>query len=139
MIICFNCFFAFYAWLQMGFVDFLGNFMSMGNAEQGTKITDFILDFLLAYKFKSHLLYLPFILTILYFVFEKKILKDSYDKKIETINKKFVAIVIVSACLLLDMYAVSIVAKNTLSIKKNKHKLRHQKPAILMMNCGIKL
>lgn len=111
ILICFNCFFAFYAWLQMGFVDFLGNFMSMGNAEQGTKITDFILDFLLAYKFKSHLLYLPFILTILYFVFEKKILKDSYDKKIETINKKFVAIVIVSACLLLDMYAVSIVAK----------------------------
>ena len=44
-----NFFIAFYAWLQIGFMNFLGAFMSMGNAEQGTKITDYIVDFVKAY------------------------------------------------------------------------------------------
>ena len=111
VLIAFNFFLAFYAWLQMGFIDFLGAFMSVGNAEQGTKITEFIFDFLLAYKFKSHLLYIPFIASVIYYIFEKKLLKKNYDKRIEKVNKKFVAIVTVTFILLLDLHGITIMSK----------------------------
>lgn len=112
ILIVFNFFLAFYAWLQMGFIDFLGAFMSVGNAEQGTKITEFIFDFLLAYKFKSHLLYIPFIASTLYYAFEKMILKKNYDKKIDNPNKKFIAIVVIAFIFLLDLYGITVISES---------------------------
>jgi len=75
ILIVFNIFVVFYAWLQLGFIDFLGTFISMGNAEQGTKITSYILDFLVSVSLKAYLLYLLFALFIVYLVLEKKIVK----------------------------------------------------------------
>lgn len=78
----FNFVVALYAWLQMGFLNFLGAFISIGNAEQGTKITSYIWEFLCSYKLSYYIIYLPFIGTILYFLNERKITKDGYIKKI---------------------------------------------------------
>lgn len=82
-----NLFIAVYAWIQLGFMDFLGTFMSLGSAEQGTKVTDFIGDFLVSINVKDYLLIIPFVLVLLYFIFEKKILKDGYNSKLDVNNK----------------------------------------------------
>ena len=82
--------------------------MSMGNAEQGTKITDFILDFLLAYKLKSHILYIPFVMTTTYFCLEKRVLKEKYEKVVEKISKKFIIGFVVSSVLIMCIYGFSI-------------------------------
>lgn len=57
--------------------------MSLGNAEQGTKITDYIFEFLHAYVPTLHLIYIPFILTIIYFIFERYITRDGFEKKVD--------------------------------------------------------
>ena len=75
-----------YAWLQLCFMDFLGAFISMGSAEQGTKITDYIGDFILSVNWKNYLLFIIFILLILYFIFEKKIITNTYNDKISLKN-----------------------------------------------------
>ena len=98
----------FYAWLQIGFMNFLGAFMSMGNAEQGTKITDYIMDFLKAYNFRVHLIYIPLILYILYIILEKKFTNGGFDKKIEY-NKKLVIKIASSLILLCGVYYLTII------------------------------
>lgn len=87
IIIVVDTFITIYAWLQAGFMDFLGAFMSMGNAEQGTKITQYIVDFLGSYKWTTHLIYVPLIFMILYFIFEKRITHNGYNNKV-IYNKK---------------------------------------------------
>ena len=79
--ILFNLFIVFYAWMQIGFIGFLGAFMSLGNASQGTKVTNYIADFLNSYKWTTHLIYIPFILISLYYIFEKKLTNKGYLAK----------------------------------------------------------
>ncbi len=82
LLIIFNFFIVFYAWLQLGFMNFLGAFISLGNAEQGTKVVDYISEFLYSFTFKLHLVYIPFILSVLYIIFERYITRDGFIKKV---------------------------------------------------------
>lgn len=79
----FNFFWVFYAWLQLGFINFLGAFISIGNAEQGTKITSYILEFINSYNPILHTVYIPFILICLYYYFERYITRDGFEKKVD--------------------------------------------------------
>lgn len=73
-----NLFIVVYAWVQVGFVGFLGAFMSIGNAGQGTKVTNYIADFLSSYNWTTHLIFIPFIIITLYYIFEKRITNKGY-------------------------------------------------------------
>ena len=84
----FNFIVSFYAWLEIGLVDYLGAFMSVGNVGQGTKATGLIGDFLESYRLVAYTLFIPFILTVIYYVFESKITKDGYNSKIDFKDKK---------------------------------------------------
>lgn len=76
-------------------MDFLGTFISMGSAEQGTKITDYIKDFLLSINTKDYLLFILFILFIIYIIFEKKITKSEFKNRIPFKNyKTYVGIIV---------------------------------------------
>lgn len=83
ILILFNFLIFLYAWLQLGFMNFLGAFISLGNAEQGTKVTDYIFEFFCSYRPIIHTLIIPFILTIIYLVFERYITRDGYEKKLD--------------------------------------------------------
>ncbi len=87
----FNVFVSFYAWLQLGFMNFLGNFMSIGNTGQGTKVIDYISDFLHSYSVKTYYLYIPLGIFLLYEFFERRITRDGFASKInfKSINKVF--------------------------------------------------
>lgn len=82
ILILFNFLVVLYSWLQLCFMDFLGSFISMGSAEQGTKITDYIGDFLVSVSPKNYFLFILFVLFILYIIFEKKITRAKYNKKL---------------------------------------------------------
>ena len=88
IVILVNLFIVVYAWLQLGFMDFLGTFISMGSAEQGTKITDYIGDFLLSINIKDYFLFILFIIFIIYIIFEKKITKSQFKDRIPLKNYK---------------------------------------------------
>lgn len=83
LLVFFNFLVFFYAWLQLGFLNFLGAFISLGNAEQGTKVTDYVLEFLCSFRPAIHTLIIPFILTCIYLIFERYVTRDGYEKKID--------------------------------------------------------
>lgn len=117
LLIIFNFLITLYAWLQLGFMNYLGAFMSLGNVEQGTKITSYIVEFLLSYPLVLHLTFVPFILSILYFIFEKKITGKGYEGKFNFKAWEKDAILVVSLLLLVLFYYATI----TVSFMQNKY------------------
>lgn len=140
LLIAFNFFIVFYAWLQLGFMNFLGAFMSMGNAEQGTKITSYIVEFLCSYKPVLHLIYLPFILSIGYLVFERRITKDGFMKKIPFKSVLYDMALIVYTAILAFGFLVTVEVKfmqNKFQTVSNANLLKYpSSPALAIKNFG---
>ena len=65
-----------YTWIEINLYNYLGFFMGAGNAEQGTKIVDYISDYIAAAKLISLLVLIPFIFYLIYVWF-----LDSYLKR----------------------------------------------------------
>ena len=98
-----------YACAQAGFYNFLGVYMSLQTSSQFGAVVDYIKDFLLSFKFIYFLTFIPFILTILYFVFlDKK--SDNFKLSKQFINT-FVLMLLSGS-----LFYVSI----TLSVFQNK-------------------
>ncbi len=98
-----------YACAQAGFYNFLGVYMSLQTSSQFGAVVDYIKDFLLSFKFMYFLTFIPFILTILYFVFlDKK--SDNFKLSKQFINT-FVLMLLSGS-----LFYVSI----TLSVFQNK-------------------
>ncbi len=84
-----------YAWIEVNLYFYLGFFMGMGNAEQGTKVTDYIKEYIEAANISTYLVILLFIgLCLYYFYIEKKLKEKKLEKtvmfnfKIETKKNK---------------------------------------------------
>ncbi|MDD4795391.1 MAG: LTA synthase family protein [Bacilli bacterium] len=56
-----------YAWVETNLYFYLGLFMGLGNAEQGTKVIDYIREYIIASKLGTYLIIIPFILLLLYY------------------------------------------------------------------------
>ena len=57
-----------YTWLQLGFINFLGVYISFNTSSQFGAVTNYIIDYLTTFKWTYHLIYIPFILSILYYI-----------------------------------------------------------------------
>lgn len=140
LLIMFNFFVAFYAWLQLGFINFIGTFMSIGNVEQGTKITEYIFEFLSAYEPILHIIYVPFILTIVYFVFERYVTRDGFEKKVSFSSLIQDMAILVYAAILIFMYYVTMEVdfmQNKFQTVSNKELFEYpSNPAMAIKNFG---
>ncbi len=140
LLIAFNFLITFYAWLQLGFMNFIGAFMSLGNAEQGTKIGEYVFEFLSAYPPVLHTMFIPFILTILYFVFERNITRDGFDKKIKFSSLIQDTAILVFAGLLGFMFYVTLEVdfmQNKFQTVTNKELIKYpSNPAYAIKNFG---
>ncbi len=58
-----------YTWAEINLYNYLGFFMGIGNAEQGTKIIDYIKDYIQSAKLISLLVLVPFVIYIVYIWF----------------------------------------------------------------------
>lgn len=56
-----------YAWVETNLYFYLGLFMGLGNAEQGTKVIDYIKEYIIASKLGTYLIIIPFILLLGYY------------------------------------------------------------------------
>ena len=91
---------AVYSIVQVGFLNYLGVFISFGTTSQAGAVKDYISDYLATFEFKYYLLLIPPILLLLFYVFlDKKVEKlrandeidfsDKFDsKERKDINKK---------------------------------------------------
>ncbi len=84
-----------YTWIEINLYNYMGFFMGIGNAEQGTKIVDYIKDYIQAAQAISLLVIVPFILYEVYiwfldgFLKRRKLEKTSlFVFKRNTIGKK---------------------------------------------------
>lgn len=129
-----------YSWLQIGFTNFIGMFMSIGNAEQGTKITSYIIDFLCSYRLLMYAVWIPFIIFIIYMIFERNITKDGYNKKIEFKWFIYDAAMIVYFALLCFGFYVTIEVdfmQNKYQTVSNKSLFRYpSNPSLAVKNYG---
>ncbi len=68
-----------YGMLQLGFRNFIGNYVSVNTSNQLGKVTDYINDFFMSFDPKFYLILIPFVLLVLYFIFiDKKIHVNDY-------------------------------------------------------------
>lgn len=72
-----------YAWVEVNLFFYLGFFMGVGNAEQGTKVMDYIKEYVESAKLTTYLVLIPFILLMAYYwILEKKIRLNKLNKTI---------------------------------------------------------
>lgn len=66
-----------YSWAEVNLYFYLGFFMGTGNAEQGTKVTDYYKEYLAATKPLTYLIIILFIIILLYYWYIERKLKIS--------------------------------------------------------------
>ena len=88
-----------YTWLQLGFINFLGVYISFNTSSQFGAVTNYIIDYLTTFKWTYHLIYIPFILSILYYIHLKN---ETYNKI--NLNKKYLLLIPITLILSLTYY-----------------------------------
>lgn len=118
----------FYAYIQLGFNNFLGVYISFGTSSQLGAVVDYIKDFLHSIKYVYYTCYIPFILSLVYLiVFEKKVYNEDrsnatkeekqYKFYLKTLNFVGFSLVVVS------LYYLTLTLKfmqNDLQLTPNK-------------------
>lgn len=87
-----------YSLAQLGFLNFLGVYISFNTSSQFGAVTGYIKEFIESFSFKFYLILIPFIIYILLLIFISK--KTKYERKI--VSKKslrlLILLLIVSIC-----------------------------------------
>lgn len=70
-----------YSWIEVNLYFYMGFFMGIGNTEQGTKVLDYIREYLSASKPATYLIFLLYILLCLYYwLIDRKLLRRKINK-----------------------------------------------------------
>lgn len=109
--------YAFYTWLQLGFINYLGVYISFNTSSQFGAVTDYIFDYLTSFKLVYYVVFLPFIVVLLdYLVINRK---REYNKlKISWKNLFIIPLLLVSCILYYSTLSLSFM-QNEFQIKSN--------------------
>ena len=80
--------FTVYSIAQTGFNKYIGVYMSLGTSSQLGAVIDYIREFILSFKWYYYLLFIPFILSIIYYIFFNKKVIKKYNININKNNYK---------------------------------------------------
>lgn len=114
-----------YEFAEFGLSSYIGFFMGIGNAEQGTKVGEFIRDYFDSFKLIHWTILIPMLIFIAYYlIFDRKIMKNkTRNKKMNFAQKAYIEVVtlvvIVSLCGLYYFTIRSDKFKNTLQTESN--------------------
>ena len=89
-----------YNFAEFGLSSYIGFFMGIGNADQGTKVGEFIRDFFSSYKVIHYTILIPLIIFLIYYIFidrfiTKNIKRNSELTLIQKIYIEVVTVVII--------------------------------------------
>ena len=71
---------SFYAFIQLGFNNFLGVYASLNSSSQLGAVTDYVREFILSFKWTYYLEFIPFILSLILIIFTKNNLKNDFKE-----------------------------------------------------------
>ena len=115
--------YAIYAWLQLGFINYLGVYISFNTSSQFGAVTDYIYDFLTSFKLIYFVTFIPFIFIIIWYLLINR--KKEYHKL--NLNKKSILIIptlILSIILYYGTIKIPFM-QNELQIKSNSKLFRN--------------
>jgi phosphoglycerol transferase MdoB-like AlkP superfamily enzyme len=95
---------AIYAWLQLGFMNFIGVFISLQNASQAEAVKDYILDFFGSFHKIYYLEFIPIILLLVYLIFFSKRFDNLKPIKIKRLVLNSLLLIMLST----NIYYISI-------------------------------
>ena len=72
---------SFYAFIQLGFNNFLGVYASLNTSTQLGAVTDYIREFLLSFKWTYYLELIPFVLSVIFLIVIKSNLKNDFKER----------------------------------------------------------
>lgn len=89
-----------YNFAEFGLSSYIGFFMGIGNADQGTKVGEFIRDFFSSYKVIHYTILIPLIIFLIYYIFidrfvTKNIKRNSEFTLVQKIYIEVVTVVII--------------------------------------------
>ena len=124
IIILVSLVFTIYSFLQLGFNNFIGVYMSFNTSSQLGAVTSYIKEFLLSFLGKFYFIFLPFILLVLYYVFLDKYTERKFNKKfvLKSHIKYEPGIRIISTVLVL--FVIGLVYNETLTAKFMQNELQ---------------
>lgn len=107
-----------YTWLQIGFINYLGVYISFNTTSQFGAVKDYIFDFLMSFKFVYYTIFCPFVASVLYYLVLTR--KKTYNKL--RLNFKTLLILPVLALSIFGYYKTLTLKfmQNDLQIKSNE-------------------
>jgi len=88
--------YAFYTWLQLGFINYLGVYISFNTSSQFGAVTDYIGDYLMSFKLIYYVIFLPFIFALIWYLIINR--KREYYKLNLNIKSLLIIPVIILIC-----------------------------------------
>jgi lipoteichoic acid synthase len=118
MILLITFVYTFYAFLQIGLFNLMGNYLSFGAGEALGRVFEFTIDFIKSLKLQYFIFFLPLLLLIYLFIRYKKILK--YKK----MNNKERLVILMGLALinLLSLFTLNISSKTQVMSNKELYK-----------------
>lgn len=106
-----------YAYVQLGFINYLGVYISFNTSSQLGAVKDYIGDYLESFKLIFNLVLIPFIISLVVIILTRKM-----EYKKTKVNIKHLILVIVLLCAIGEYYATLTVPfmQNKIQIKSNK-------------------
>ena len=84
-----------YTWLQVGFINYLGVYISFHTSSQFGAVKDYIFDYLNSFKWTYHLLFVPFVVLLILYIFlfrKKEYKRGKFKNKILTFIPSLIAL-----------------------------------------------
>ena len=121
-----------YAWLQIGFINYLGVYISFNTSSQFGAVTDYIYDFLLSFKPLYFVIFIPFIIIFVLYIF----LMRKFEYKKLNLNKKcwlLIPILLFSIIFYYGTLKISFM-QNELQIKNNTNLFKNPDVPTIAVN-----
>jgi hypothetical protein len=128
-----------YAFLQIGFNNFIGVYISLNASSQAGAVKDYIREFLASFLWYYYLIYIPLILLVIYYIFiDKKLFKNEYKFKLKKYFKhEYIGKSVVTACILVLLgfvYTKTLTIQSELQIISNKDLFNYPSVPSLAIN-----
>lgn len=124
LIIIIGLVFTIYAFLQLGFNNFIGVYMSFNTSSQLGAVTSYVKEFLLSFLGKFYFIFIPFVLLILYYIFLDKYTERKFNKKFMLKSRIKYEPGIRTISTVLALFAIGFVYNETLTAKFMQNELQ---------------
>ena len=116
--------FTIYAFLQLGFNNFIGVYMSFNTSSQLGAVTAYVKEFFASFLGRFYFIFVPFIILLVYYIFLDKYTEMKFNKKfvLKTHIKYEPGIRIIST--VLTLFAIGFVYNETLTAKFMQNELQ---------------